>query len=102
MTLKIRPDDLLALRNAVQPMDTEKRRAAYAAGDFTYADRCKDRDMRYRWDLLYMSRLRLGDGVGMKGDLNLYSYLNDKHIDAALRSFIPTLTHHESKQPLAA
>ena len=27
----------------------------------------------------------------MPGDLNLYAYLNDKHIDAALRSIVPNL-----------
>ncbi|CAN7647212.1 hypothetical protein LJR129_005036 [Acidovorax sp. LjRoot129] len=91
MTMKIRQEDLLALRNAVQPFDTVERRAAYAAGNFPRAELCKNRDMRYRWDLLYMSRLRIGDGAGMDGDLNLYSYLDDTHIDSALRSFIPAL-----------
>ena len=91
MTLKIRQDDLIALRNAVQPHDTQERRAAYAAGNFPRAELCKDRNKRYRWDLLWHSGIRLGDGVGIKGDLNLYSYLNDNHIDAALRSLVPNL-----------
>ena len=34
---------------------------------------------RYRWDMLRAAR---------SGDLNLYSYLNDANIDAALRSVL--------------
>ena len=102
MALKIKDNDLMILIERVKPLDTPERRQQYKDGLFRNSHKVRDLNMRYRWDLLYMSRLRLGDGVGMKGDLNLYSYLNDKHIDAALRSFIPTLTHHEIKQPLAA
>jgi len=40
---------------------------------------------RYRWDLLHYSGLKIGDGVGIQGDLNLYAYLHDKHIDTALK-----------------
>lgn len=35
--------------------------------------------MRFRWDLLHMSNFRTND---------LYSYLNDNHIDTALRHII--------------
>uniref|UniRef100_UPI002028FF10 hypothetical protein n=1 Tax=Delftia tsuruhatensis TaxID=180282 RepID=UPI002028FF10 len=45
----------------------------------------------YRWDLLRASRLRLGGGMLARGDLNLYAYLNDRHIDDALRSIVPPL-----------
>ena len=55
------------------------------------ADVCKDIDKRYRWDLLYRSRIKIGDGVGIQGDVNLYSYMDDNHIDSALRSFIKPL-----------
>ena len=40
---------------------------------------------RLRWDLLWGSKIKIGDGVGIKGDLNLYEYMNDNHIDTALR-----------------
>ena len=91
MNMKIRESDLMALKQAVCPLDTTERRARYEAGEFPYADKCRDVNMRYRWDTLYASGLRIGDGRGMPGELNLYAYLNDKHIDAALRSLIPTL-----------
>ncbi len=91
MNLKIREADLQALKSAVAPYDTQDRRQRYLDGDFPYALGCKDRDMRYRWDLVHASGLRFGDGRGMPGDLNLYAYLNDKHIDAAHRSIVPNL-----------
>lgn len=91
MSLKIKPDDLAKLKAAVVPLDTPEARAMYRAGNFPRADRTKDKDMRYRWDLLHASGLKLGDGVGTQGDLNLYAYLNDEHIDSALRSFVPPL-----------
>ena len=73
MNLKIREADLQALKSAVAPYDTQDRRQRYLDGDFPYAQGCKDRDMRYRWDLVHASGLRFGDGRGMPGDLNLYA-----------------------------
>ena len=99
MSLKIKDADLVALQSALKPLDTPDRRAKYCKGDFPYADRCRDKDMRYRWDLMYASGLRFGDGRGMRGDLNLYAYLNDKHIDSALRSFIPPLGQGQAALP---
>lgn len=89
--MKIKDDDLNVLRGAITPFDTPERRRLYLDGDFHNAAHCKDLDMRYRWDLLYASKLKLGDGVGIEGDLNLYAYLNDSHIDTALRSLVPKL-----------
>ncbi|WP_234305477.1 hypothetical protein, partial [Diaphorobacter sp. J5-51] len=91
MNLRIRDADLAVLQKAICPLDTNERRARYQSGKFPYAEGCRDINMRYRWDLVYASGMRFGDGRGMQGSLNLYSYLNDKHIDAALRSFIPPL-----------
>ena len=91
MTLKIKKEDLEVLRNAVTPLDTPERRQAYKERRFPNADRCKDVDMRYRWDLLHASTLKIGDGAGMPGDLNLYAYLDDSHIDSALKSLVPAL-----------
>lgn len=91
MNLRIRPRDMQTLREAVLPEDTAERRSAYSSGQFPQSRQCKDWDLRYRWDLLRASQLRLGGGGVARGDLNLYSYLSDKHIDAALRSIVPPL-----------
>lgn len=91
MPLKIKPEDLQQLQAAVTPLDTPPARERYRSGRFPRANACTDRDMRYRWDLLWASKLRLGDGVGVQGDLNLYAYLDDVHIDSALRHLVPPL-----------
>ena len=91
MSLKIKPEDLEILKNFIAPVDTKERRQAYLDGNFPRAELCKDVDKRYRWDLLYISRIKIGDGVGAQGNVNLYSYMDDSHIDSALRSFIKPL-----------
>lgn len=91
MTLKITPSDLERLREAIQDLDTPQLRQAYLRGEFPRSELCKDVDQRYRWDLLHFSRLKVGDGVGIKGDLDLYAYLDDSHIDSALRHLVPPL-----------
>ena len=91
MSLKIKLADLSVLKSRLLVLDTPDRREKYLAGDFSNSDKCKDLDKRYRWDLLYSSKLRIGDGVGVQGDLNLYGYMDDSHIDSALKSFIKPL-----------
>ena len=39
----------------------------------------------YRWDILFASGFRVGDGVGVDGDVN--GDYTDSHIDTALRKF---------------
>jgi hypothetical protein len=87
--MKITPDHLDILRAALAPLDTPALRELYINRTFSNADKVKDVNKRYRWDLLYMSKLKIGDGVGIKGDLDLYAYMDDTHIDTALRAIIP-------------
>lgn len=44
---------------------------------------------RYRWDCLWKSGLKIGDGCGMTG-LPIYAYADDDHIDTALRKITGT------------
>lgn len=88
--MKIKPEHLSVIREAICPLDTEALREKYRNGDFPRSDQTKDLSMRYRWDLLYLSKLKIGDGVGMPG-LPLYQYMIDTHIDTALKSFIPDI-----------
>lgn len=46
--------------------------------------------MRFRWDVLHKSGLQAGDGRGAPSaqGWNVYSYLNDTHIDSALRRYM--------------
>lgn len=48
----------------------------------------KDIEKRFRWDLLHASGVKIGDGIGIQGDINLYSYMHDEHIDTALKVYV--------------
>lgn len=74
--------DIATLTEALRPLDTPDRRDAYRAGKFPRADKVKDLDRRYRWDLLYASRA-LADDMCAKYDA--------AHIDTALRCIVPAL-----------
>lgn len=97
--MKIKTEDLEKLKAAVAPLDTPANREKYASGDFPRANLCRDLDKRYRWDLLYASGLKIGDGVGMPGDVNLYAYMDDSHIDTALRSIVPKIDLPQISEP---
>lgn len=84
--MKITPEHLEELRKAVTPLDTPERRERYRQAGLADMDLNK----RYRWDLLYGSKLKIGDGRGMSG-LPLYAYLDDTHIDTALRRIVKSL-----------
>ena len=60
----------------------------YEIGQFPRADRVKDLQKRFCFDLLF------GAGVSQWVSQNLYSdnTMNDEHIYTALRSICPTLT----------
>jgi hypothetical protein len=45
-------------------------------------------EMRFRWDLLWASNIKIGDGIGVKSDIDLYAYMNDNHIDTALKAYV--------------
>jgi len=45
---------------------------------------------RYRWDMLEKAQIKIGDGVKIDGDVNIYAYANDNHIDTALRRITKT------------
>lgn len=63
--------------NRCSEYDTEDRRALYRASKLTA--------MRYRWDVAHIAFGDLPGGWSRWVCDNLYSYLNDTHIDTALR-----------------
>lgn len=58
---------------------------AYRSGDFPNADRVKDINKRFRWDCLnaFVGSHWVCD--------NLYPYVDDSHIDTALRRIVDPL-----------
>jgi hypothetical protein len=75
--MKITNEHLATMATMVQPLDTPEKRDAYRAQNLT--------DKRYRWDLVYMA-----GGTRFICDA-LYPYLDDSHIDTALRSIVKPL-----------
>ena len=45
---------------------------------------------RYRWDMLEQSWIKIGDGINIDGDVNIYAYANKRHMDTALRKITKT------------
>jgi hypothetical protein len=80
--MKVKPGhyDLMHKAMAQTKADNpEKTPAHYAANG-----RGKDTAKRHRWDCLYASRI--GDGPVSRWICdNLYSYMDDSHLDTALR-----------------
>ena len=59
---------------------------AYQSGKFHNADKCKDLQKRFCFDLLY------GTGLNSWVCSNLYPYLDDTHIYTVLKSICPVVT----------
>ncbi len=83
--MKIKPEHLAHMQAAIQPLDTVGRRQLYLESRFPNADKVRDINKRYRWDLLQSACLTswLCDTV--------YPYAHDDHIDTALRSIVKDL-----------
>ena len=83
--MKIQPDHLAALRALIEPIDTAQRRAQYIEQGLT--------DKRYRWDLTYSAGHASNPQSATRFICDtLYPYMNDTHIDTALKAIVPPLT----------
>ena len=84
--MKMTSPTYTALHDAIQPVNTDHRRTAYREGRYPRAERTRDLDLRYRWDLLWTVVDRLPDAARRE-----IRALNDTHIDTALRRIVPCL-----------
>jgi len=76
-----------ALKN--KKINFKKVKADYASEGFS--------DMRFRWDLLHfaainVTKFRYITSIGKGMQINLYDYLNDSHIDTALRKIVHNIS----------
>ena len=78
--MKITQADYDVLRTAISPYHSTSKLQAYIDKDLT--------QRKYVWDLIHLARTRNGFDV-----CQFYHYLNDDHIDTALRSILKELTH---------
>lgn len=75
--MKIKPEHLQTLVDNITHFDTNELRCQYRAQGLS--------DKRYRWDLAYMS-----NSTRFICDV-LYVYMDDTHIDTALRKIVKSL-----------
>jgi hypothetical protein len=86
--VKMKPEHFEALRAAISEADTPAIRENYRKGQFPRSEQSHDKDKRYRWDLFgYAMRYELPKGYMSV----LYAYLDDTHIDTALRNIVKPL-----------
>lgn len=87
--LKMSDQHFAALQSAIQPLDSDARRQQYRDGDFPRADKVKDLNMRYRWDLFWGAKGY--DVLRQSPDGYESGQYYDSHIDSALRKIVPAL-----------
>ena len=81
--MKMKPEHFAHMKAEITKLDRSRITDHKAA--LAYDPRVKDLDKRFRWDLSHAARLTpwICD--------NLYSYLDDSHVDTALRSIVREL-----------
>ena len=82
--MKITPEDYAVLESAI------KRTIAQTGLSLDNYTSLGLTAKRYRWDLLEKSQIKIGDGINIDGDVNIYAYANNNHIDTALRKITKT------------
>ena len=82
--MKITPEDYAILEGAVK---STIARTGLTLDNYTSLGLTAK---RYRWDMLEKTQLKIGNGIDIVGDVNIYAYANDSHIDTALRKITKT------------
>lgn len=78
--MKIRPEHFATLRKAITAFIADHQEACQR-------HKAAHNPKRYRWDVFYRTRINGQSSSHWVGD-NLYPYLNDTHIDTALRRIV--------------
>ena len=85
--MKVTEEHYNIMAEAIQPFNNEENRLAYKEGRFPRADKVKDVNVRYRWDLYYAARRTHYLDFSHEGE----SLYNGEHIDTALRNIVEAL-----------
>ncbi|KGK41042.1 hypothetical protein LH51_17575 [Nitrincola sp. A-D6] len=43
---------------------------------------------RFYRDCFWFSKIKIGNGIGTQGDINLYAYMDDSHLSTALKKIV--------------
>ena len=86
--MKIKPEHFEHMQSAIEEVLAAEPSLPerYRAGDFPGAERTRDVNVRFRWDMVRFAGLTkwICD--------TLYPYANDDHIDTALRRIVPKVS----------
>ena len=87
--MKFTPEHLAKLKAAIDTVLARNPNAAhgYEQGNFPRSEKVKT---RFCYDLLYASKFKIGDGIGIQGDIN--GDYNSAHIFTALKAVCPIVT----------
>lgn len=90
--MKMTPEDFALLKKGIDNIlkDSPNAVEQYETGQFGNSEKVKDLQKRFCWDLFYASGVKIGDGIGIVGDIN-GDYTN-AHIETALRRICPKVT----------
>jgi len=86
--MKMKEEDFEYLKNKIEEFlqkhefDLEKLKEDYREAGFSMK--------RLRWDLFHYARVRPGHSIGTPTEWNVYDYINNNHIDTALRKITNT------------
>ena len=89
--MKMKPEHFTILKTAIDSI-LEKHPelpGQYKRGEFPRAEKTRDLQRRFCFDLFYASGIKIGDGIGTHGDIN--GDYDDSHIYTALRAIAPKL-----------
>tara|TARA_R110000751_G_scaffold112389_2_gene211282 strand:+ start:314 stop:601 length:288 start_codon:yes stop_codon:yes gene_type:complete len=91
--MKMTQEHLAILQNGIDSIFSKYSKsgliAEYEHGKFPRADKTRDLQKRFCFDLFFATGIRIGDGVGTDGDI-IGDY-SDANIYTALKSICPTL-----------
>lgn len=87
MALKITKYHFDVLHDAINGLLAERPDIVdlYETGQFQNSNRVADLNKRFRWDMLQCA---IGSSWVCS---NLYGYMDDRHIDSALKKIVPTI-----------
>ena len=88
--MKITPQDFDRLKNRIENLvetngGWDKVTDIFETGNFPRSEKVKDLQKRFVWDLMFLCK----DHEFIR---ELYVYLNDSHIETALKKICPTIT----------
>lgn len=88
---KIQGDAFEFMAALVREWDTPEHRDMYRQGKYPRADRTKDVNMRYRWDIFWAANSTCRTRHGHTIHDTLPDDVNDAHVDTALRRIVAPL-----------